>query len=66
MSYDKSPIRLERCDGILSVPVCNIFKEVLLEGELCYQADVNNLREETDKEGEREGSSQGGVICTEQ
>ena len=35
---------------LFSVPVCNIFKEVLLEGELCYQADVNNLREETDKE----------------
>ena len=25
---------------IFSLPVCNIFKEVLLDGQVCYQADV--------------------------
>ena len=31
-----------------SLPVCNIFKEVVLEGQLCYKADVNSLRGEVD------------------
>ena len=32
-----------------SAPVCNIFKEVVLEGQLCYQADVNSLRGKVDR-----------------
>ena len=34
---------------MFSVPVCNIFKETMLDGQLCYQADVNKLREKVDK-----------------
>ena len=32
------------------MPVCNIFKEVILEGQLCYQADVEKLKEKMDRE----------------
>ena len=34
---------------MFSVPVCNMFKETMLDGQLCYQADVNKLREKVDK-----------------
>ena len=37
-----------------SVPVCNIFEEVVLDGKLCYQADVNKLKEQVDWEKEKE------------
>ena len=30
-------------------PVCNIFRQTILDGELCYQADVNELRERVDR-----------------
>ena len=26
--------------NIFSVPVCNIFKEVIVDGQVCYQADI--------------------------
>ena len=34
---------------MFSVPVCNIFKETLLDGQLCYQADLNRIRDQVDK-----------------
>ena len=34
---------------MFSVPVCNMFKETMLDGQLCYQADVDKLREKVDK-----------------
>ena len=37
-----------------SVPVCSIFTEVLLEGRLCYQADVNKLKKQVDWEKEKD------------
>ena len=27
---------------MFSLPVCNIFNEVLLDGQVCYQADLTN------------------------
>ena len=30
-------------------PVCNIFRPAVLEGQLCYRADLNILRGEVDK-----------------
>ena len=30
-------------------PVCNIFQQTILDGELCYQADVNKLRDRVDR-----------------
>ena len=38
-------------NDIFSVPVCNIFKEVLLDGQVCYQADValDKIRDLVDK-----------------
>ena len=35
---------------IFSVPVCNIFKETMVEGQLCYQADVDRFRDEVERE----------------
>ena len=35
-----------------SLPVCNIFKEVQLNGQVCYQADImalDKIREKVDK-----------------
>ena len=29
--------------------MCNIFKETMLNGQLCYRADVNKFREEVDR-----------------
>ena len=34
---------------MFSIPVCNIFKETLVDGQLCYKADVDKFREEVDK-----------------
>ena len=36
---------------IFSVPVCNIFKEVIVDGQVCYQADVakDNITDMVDK-----------------
>ena len=36
---------------IFSVPVCNIFKEVIVDGQVCYQADVamDKIRNKVDK-----------------
>ena len=36
---------------IFSVPVCNIFKEVIVDGQVCYQADValDKIRNMVDK-----------------
>ena len=36
------------------VPVCNIFQEVILDGQLCYRADVNKLKEKVAWEKERQ------------
>ena len=33
-----------------SEPVCNIFREAVLEGQLCYQADLNALMDRVDRE----------------
>ena len=30
-------------------PVCNIFRQTILDGELCYQADVNVLSDRVDR-----------------
>ena len=30
-------------------PVCNIFRETVLAGQLCYQADLNTVRERVDR-----------------
>ena len=29
--------------------MCNIFKEAMLDGELCYQADLNRIKDQVDK-----------------
>ena len=29
--------------------MCNIFKETVLDGQLCYRADVNKFRQEVDR-----------------
>ena len=36
---------------IFSVPVCNIFKEVIVDGQVCYQADIamDKIRDMVDK-----------------
>ena len=36
---------------MFSLPVCNIFNEVLLDGQVCYQADLTNdkIRDMVDK-----------------
>ena len=36
---------------IFSVPVCNIFKEVIVDGQVCYQADMamDKIRDMVDK-----------------
>ena len=31
-----------------SVPVCNKFKRIVLEGRLCYQVDVNEFKDQVD------------------
>ena len=37
-------------------PVCNIFRQTILDGQLCYQADVNILRDAVDqKKAAKEG-----------
>ena len=36
------------------VPVCNIFEEVVLDGKLCYQADVHKLKKQVDWDKEKE------------
>ena len=33
----------------LLIPVCDIFRQTILDGELCYQADVNELRDRVDR-----------------
>ena len=35
---------------MFSLPVCNIFKETMVEGQLCYQADVDRFRDEVERE----------------
>ena len=30
---------------MFSLPVCNIFKETMVDGQLCYQADVDRFRD---------------------
>ena len=35
---------------MFSVPVCNIFKETMVEGHLCYQADLDRFRDEVERE----------------
>ena len=34
---------------MFSVPVCNIFKQTMLDGQLCYKADLNSIRDQVDK-----------------
>ena len=34
---------------MFSIPVCNIFKETVVDGQLCYKADVNKFRNKVDK-----------------
>ena len=36
-------------NDMFSIPVCNIFKETMLDGQLCYQADLNSIRDQVDK-----------------
>ena len=36
-------------NGNFSVPVCNIFREFMVDGQLCYQADVERFRDEVEK-----------------
>ena len=33
-----------------SIPVCNKFKPRVLKGQLCYQVDVNEFKDEVDSE----------------
>ena len=35
---------------LFSIPVCNIFKETMVEGQLCYQADLDRVRDEVERE----------------
>ena len=34
---------------MFTVPVCNIFEETMLDGQLCYQADLDRFRNMVDK-----------------
>ena len=34
----------------LNTTVCNIFKETMVDGQLCYQADVDRFRDKVDME----------------
>ena len=34
-----------------SIPVCNKFRPTVLDGQLCYQVDVNELWEKVDSNG---------------
>ena len=34
---------------MFSIPVCNIFKETMLDGQLCYQADLDRIKDQVDK-----------------
>ena len=35
---------------MFSVPVCNIFKETMVEGHLCYKADLDRFKDEVERE----------------
>ena len=34
---------------LFNVSVCNIFKETMLDGQLCYKADLNSIRDQVDE-----------------
>ena len=34
---------------LFNVSVCNIFKETMLDGQLCYQADLDRIRDQVDE-----------------
>ena len=34
---------------MFTVPVCNIFEETMLDGQLCYQADLDRFRNKVEK-----------------
>ena len=34
---------------MFSIPICNIFKETIQDGQLCYQADLNRIKDQVDK-----------------
>ena len=54
-SFQGSPDLLSRDFDNLSLPVCSSFKKKLLDGQLCYQIDVNTLINETSATGLQKG-----------
>ena len=54
-SFQGSPDLLSREYGNFSLPVCNSFKKRLLDGQLCYQIDVNRIINETTAAGLQKG-----------
>ena len=54
-SFQGSPDLLSRDFDNLSLPVCSSFKKKLLDGQLCYQIDVNTLVNETTAAGLQRG-----------
>ena len=54
-SFQGSPDLLSREFGNFSLPVCNSFEKRLLDGQLCYQIDVNRIINETTAAGLQKG-----------
>ena len=54
-SFQGSPDLLSREFANFSLPVCTSFKKRLLDGQLCYQIDVNTLVNETTAAGLQRG-----------
>ena len=54
-SFQGSPDLLSREFANFSLPVCTSFKKRLLNGQLCYQIDVNTLVNETTAAGLQRG-----------
>ena len=54
-SFQGSPDLLSREFANFSLPVCTSFKKRLLDGQLCYQIDVNRINNETTAAGLQKG-----------
>ena len=54
-SFQGSPDLLSREFGNFSNPVCSSFKKRRLDGQLCYQIDVNTIINETTAAGLQKG-----------